>query len=78
MVVEIQINNSANVRARYVTWAPSACRIRVTDPTGVPAPIVNLRLSSTSISGGGQVQFRQGSTGAFANSIMLNVPTNGT
>ena len=36
MVVEIQINNSA-MRARYLTWAPSACRIRVTDPTGVPA-----------------------------------------
>ena len=44
MVVEIQINNSADVRARYLTWVPSACRIRVTDPAGVPAPIVNLRL----------------------------------
>jgi tyrosinase len=78
MVVEIQINNSVNAQARYLTWAPSACRIRVTDPTGVPAPIVNLRLSSTSVAGGGQVQFRQGTTGTFANSIMLNVPTNGT
>src|SRR5262245_58543447 len=78
MVVEIQINNSVNARARYLTWAPSACRIRVTDPTGVPAPVVNLRLSGTSSAAGGQVQFRQGSTGTFANSILLNVPTNGT
>jgi hypothetical protein len=38
MVVEIQINNSADARSRYLTWAPSACRVRVTDPTGVPAP----------------------------------------
>jgi hypothetical protein len=55
---------------------------------GVPRPrdrpdwgtrtVVNLRLSGTSTAGGGQVQFRQGSTGTFANSILLNVPTNGT
>src|SRR6185436_4610722 len=42
------------------------------------APVVNLRLSGTSTAGAGQVQFRQGSTGTFANSILLNVPTNGT
>ena len=78
MVVEIQINNSASARARYLTWAPSPCRIRVTNPAGVPAPIVNLRISSTGVAGGGQVMFREQPTDAFANTILLHVPTNGT
>ena len=78
MVVEIQINNSASTRARYLTWAPSPCRIRVTNPAGVPAQIVNLRLSSVSVAGGGRVMFREKPTDAFANTILLHVPTNGT
>src|SRR5688500_14577988 len=78
MVVELQINNSSNPRARYVSWAPSPCRIRVTNPEGAPAPVVNLRISSVSVAGGGRVAFRTGTTGAFANTLMLQVPTNGT
>jgi tyrosinase len=78
MVVEIQINNSTNVMARYVAWAPSPCRIRVTNPAGVPAQVVNLRLSATSVAGGGRVEFREKPSDAFASSILLHVPTNGT
>lgn len=78
MVVEIQINNSTNAKARYVTWAPSPCRIRVTNPAGVPAQVVNLRLSATSVAGGGRVEFREKPSDAFASSILLHVPTNGT
>ena len=78
MVVEIEINNSSSAPARYLTWAPSPCRIRVTNPAGVPAPIVNLRISSTSAAGGGRVMFRERATDAFANTILLHVPTNGT
>jgi tyrosinase len=78
MTVELRINNSANTRARYVSWAPSPCRIRVTNPQGVPAPIVNLRLSSVSAAGAGRVMFRAGAVGAFSDSILLHVPTNGT
>ena len=32
MNVELQITNSVSPRARFVTWAPSPCRMRVTDP----------------------------------------------
>src|SRR5262245_24524175 len=78
MVVDIQINNSTNVRSRYVTWVASPCRIRVTNPAGVPAQVVNLRVSATSAAGGGVVQFRETASGAFSNSVMLHVPTNGT
>ena len=78
MVVEIQINNSTNAKAPYVTWAPSPCRIRVTNPAGVPAQVVNLRLSATSVAGGGRVEFREKPADAFASSILLHVPTNGT
>jgi tyrosinase len=78
MDAEIQINNSADPRARYVTWAPSPCRIRVTNPSGVTAPFVNLRISGTSVAGGGRVQFRESAADAFAAAITLRVPTNGT
>jgi len=36
MDVELQINNSASPNARFVSWAPSPCRIRVTNPAGAP------------------------------------------
>jgi tyrosinase len=78
MVVEIQINNSNDSRARYVTWAPAQCRIRVTNPEGEPAQVVNLRLSATSATGGGVVQFRHAASNAFTTSVTLQVPTNGT
>jgi tyrosinase len=77
MVVELQINNSSDPRARYVSWSPSPCRVRVTNPAGAPGPTVNIRMTSTSTAGGGQVKFRRNQTGAFSNTITLQVPTNG-
>jgi len=78
MKVELQINNSASPAARFVSWAPSPCRIRVTDPTGAVPPTVNVRITSVSVAGGGAVVFRKTSTGLFSNSLTLAVPTNGT
>jgi len=78
MVVELQINNSTNPRARYVSWAPSPCRVRVSNPEGVPAQVVNLRLNSVTVAGGGRIGFRANPAGSFSNSIMVQVPTNGT
>jgi tyrosinase len=77
MVVELQINNSSDPRARYVSWSPSPCRVRVTNPAGAPGPTVNIRMTSTSTAGGGQVRFGRNQTGAFSNTITLQVPTNG-
>jgi tyrosinase len=78
MDVELQINNSTNPKARFVSWVPSPCRIRVTNPVGVLSPIINLKITGVSAAGGGAVVFRSGTTGAFANSVTLPVPTNGT
>src|SRR5262245_2202767 len=78
MDVELQINNSASPDARFVTWAPSPCRIRVTNPSGATSPSVNVKLTGASAAGGGTVVFRKGATGSFANSLTLSVPTNGT
>jgi len=71
MKVELQINNSAS--AGFVAWAPSPCRIRVTDPSGVIRLAVNLRISAKSVAGGGSVGFRKNPTGAFASSLTLPV-----
>src|SRR5262245_28553719 len=77
MDVELQINNSTSAAARFVTWAPAPCRIRVTNPSGVTTPTVSIRITAASAAGGGAVRFRRGTTGAFANSLTLAVPING-
>jgi tyrosinase len=78
MKVELQINNSVSPRARFVSWAPSPCRIRVTDPSGATSPVVKLALSSTTVPGGGAIAFRRGTTGTFSSTLSLQVPINGT
>jgi tyrosinase len=77
MNVELQINNSSDPSARFVTWAPSPCRIRMTDPAGAPGPTVNVRLRSVSGANGGTVRFRANPTGPFSNSLTFPVPTGG-
>ena len=77
MKVELQINNSASPRARFVSWTPSPCRIRVTDPSGATSPTTNVQITSTSAAGGGAVVFRRGTSGAFSNSLTLPVPIAG-
>jgi tyrosinase len=78
MDVELQINNSANVNAPFVGWAPSPCRIRVTNPVGTVLPVVNIKLSSVSAAGGGAIFFRKTAAGASSTTLTLAVPTNGT
>jgi tyrosinase len=78
MNVELQINNSASPATRFVSWAPSPCRIRVTNPSGVTTATVNLTITGASAASAGAVVFRRGTTGAFSNSLTLSVPINGT
>ena len=78
MDVEIQINNSPNANARFVTWAPAPCRIRITNPAGSQGQgTPTIRLTGRSTTNGGAVVFRRGTTGAFSSSLMLQVPVNG-
>jgi tyrosinase len=77
MNVELQINNSTNAAVQFVTWAPSPCRIRMTNPAGAVPPAVSIKLSSVSAAGGGAVGFRTGASGVFASTLTLTVPTNG-
>ena len=73
MDVELQVNNSAAPEARYVSWAPASCRVRVTNPTGATSP-VNLTITGVSAASGGAVVFRRSTTGSFSNSLTLSVP----
>ena len=77
MNVELQINNSASAEARFVTWAPSPCRIRVTNRAAVTMPIVNLHIQGISAASGGAVVFRKTTTGRFSSSLTLHVPISG-
>lgn len=78
MEVELHINNSKSARARFVAWAPSPCRIRVTNPSGATGPTVSLAITGRSAAGGGVVVFRKGATGSFSTSLKLTVPVDGT
>jgi len=78
MNVELQINNSTSPTARFVSWAPSPCRIRMTNPSGATSPSVNVRIAGSSAAGGGAVVFRRNTTGAFSNSLTVSVLVNGT
>jgi tyrosinase len=77
MNVELQINNSISPRARFVSWNPSPCRVRVTNPSGATTPTVNVQITGRSTATGGAVVFRTGTTGLFANSITVSVPITG-
>ena len=77
MKVELEINNSTSPEARFVSWSPSPCRIRVTDRTGVLLPTVNVQLTSVSAASGGAVVFRKNATGAFSNTLTVAVPITG-
>jgi len=78
MKVEIEVNNSTDPKAQFVTWTPCPCRIRVTDPTGVTASTVNLRIAATAAAAGGEVVFRAGTSGAFSATLTVQVPTSGS
>ncbi|HEX8275892.1 MAG TPA: tyrosinase family protein [Longimicrobiaceae bacterium] len=77
MKVDLQVNDSADPRARYLTWAPSPCRIRVSDPAGSTGPTVSVRLAGKSGAAAGAVVFRSGGTGPFSAGLTLQVPVNG-
>jgi tyrosinase len=75
--VELQINLSLDDKARFVTWAPAPCRIRVSDPSGAAGPNVNVKLSSVSAASAGAVRFATAATATPANTLTLAVPTGG-
>jgi tyrosinase len=77
MNVELRVNRSASANARYVSWAPSPCDIRVTNPAGATTPIVSVQLTSSSAATAGSVVFRAGTTGAFSNSLTVQLPISG-
>ncbi|MBV9833259.1 MAG: tyrosinase family protein [Alphaproteobacteria bacterium] len=77
MDVALEINNSTDPASQFVTWSPSPCRVRVSNPAGTTTPSVNVTLAGVSAANGGAVQFRSGTSGAFANTLTLSVPTSG-
>lgn len=77
MDVELQINNSLDPKARFVSWVPSPCRIRVTNPSGVAMPAVDVQITGRSGASGGAVVFRAGMVGAFSSSISVSCPISG-
>jgi tyrosinase len=77
MNIELQINNSIDPRARYVSWAPAPCWIRVTKPSGANSPTINVRISGKSATGAGEVVFRGDATGQFSSVLTVPVPVTG-
>lgn len=78
MDVALRINNSADPRARYVTWAPSRCSIRVTNTTGIIGLNVGVELRNRPSTAGGQVLFSRNATGPWSATLNLSLPRIGT
>lgn len=79
MHVEIEINSTKEAVGRYLTWTPSPCRIRVSDPSGLPvgSGTVSINIEGQSDPNGGEVVFRNGSLGVFSPQIQIEVPVSG-
>ncbi len=77
MNVELQINNSTSPAARFVSWAPSPCRIRMTNPSGATSPVVNVQITGVSAASAGAVVFRRTATGSFSNNVTVPIPITG-
>lgn len=77
MQVQFSINNSTSPTARYLTWAPGPCRVRVTNPGGMPAVQLSVRISSRSTSGGGDVEFATRAGGPYSATVTLLLSANG-
>jgi tyrosinase len=76
MPIELQINNSLDPKARYVSWAPSPCKIRLTDATGVTQPVV-VTVRNKPSSSGGRVVFYSSLTTAPKATLSLTLPLTG-
>ena len=50
----------------------------MSNPAGTSTPTVSVKIAGVSAANGGAVGFRSGTTGAFASTLTLTVPTNGT
>lgn len=77
MNIEIQINDSVSPTARFVAWAPSPCRVRITDPSGVVTPTAAVTIRGRSLANGGAVRFSTNPAGPFSASLTLQVPRTG-
>jgi len=78
MIVEIQINNSLQPAARYVTWAWSPCLARVSNPAGITGTQVAIQLNQTALAGGGALRFSNTASGSGAATLNMTLPKSGT
>jgi tyrosinase len=75
--IELLINNSLDAAARYVSWALSPCKIRLSDPTGATAAVSVMVLKKPSSSGGSIVFYGTPDASSTA-SLQLVLPLDGT
>jgi tyrosinase len=74
---ELQLNNSADAGARFVTWAPSPATIRLVNAQGATAP-VQLTLRNKPPASGGRVMFRSTATAASTATLLVTLPLDGS
>jgi tyrosinase len=79
MQVELLINDSDDPRSRYVTWTPSPCKVRLSDPTGAPSPgPVSVKLKRVVTASGGSVRFMKTATDPATKTVTLELPLDGS
>ncbi len=73
MAVNIQINNTNDINAAYVTWTPAACRIRSADETAR-----TVVLSNKDTTRGGQIWFMTSPEGTPSDTLQIGIAADGS
>lgn len=77
MTVDLEINNSADPLARYVSWGLSPCRVRLSDSTGATAPSQKVTISARTNQSGGAIEFRVKPKDKATATLSADLPTSG-
>jgi tyrosinase len=73
---ELVLNGNDSASARYVTWAPSPCKVRLSDSTGAPGP-VDVTLRNKPGGTGGRVVFAAKAGDPFETTLKITLPKSG-
>ena len=78
MDINIEVNNTTTTAGRFLSWAPTRCRVRVTNPAGATGPTANVSITGRSSATGGAVVFRKGTTGRFSSTLSFQLSVSGS
>lgn len=75
MAIQLLIHGSPSPAARYLSWAPTPCELKLDAPQAAAVPV---RVSDRASASGGRLSFYAAVPGPAANTLALTIPANGS